>query len=85
MKDPIVESLAKIRALESKEILNEFTAPPGLAAAGKLGGKLLPGVGLALAAQDAYSRQKAGDTTGAAIAGLTGAASNIPVVGTAAS
>jgi hypothetical protein len=86
MKDPIVESLAKIRSLESKEILNEFiTAPPGLAAAGKLGGKLLPGVGLALAAQDAYSRQKAGDTTGAAIAGLTGAASSIPVVGTAAS
>jgi peptidoglycan hydrolase-like protein with peptidoglycan-binding domain len=85
MKDPIVESLAKIRALESKEILNEFTAPPGLAAAGKLGGKLLPGVGLALAAQDAYSRQQAGDTTGAAIAGLTGAASSIPVVGTAAS
>jgi hypothetical protein len=85
MKDPIVESLATIRSIESKEILNEFTAPPGLAAAGKLGGKLLPGVGLALAAQDAYSRQKAGDTTGAAIAGLTGAASNIPVVGTAAS
>ena len=85
MKDPIVESLAKIRVLESKEILNEFTVPPGLAAGGKLLGKALPGVGLALAAQDAYSRQKAGDTTGAAIAGLTGAASNIPVVGTAAS
>lgn len=85
MKDPIVESLATIRSIESKEILNEWTAPPGLAAAGKLGGKLLPGVGLALAAQDAYSRQKAGDTTGAAISGLTGAASNIPVIGTAAS
>jgi hypothetical protein len=85
MKDPIVESLAKIRALESKEILNEFTAPPALAAGGKFLGKALPGVGLALAAQDAYSRQKAGDTTGAAIAGLTGAASSIPVVGTAAS
>jgi hypothetical protein len=69
MKDPIVESLATIRSIESKEILNEWTAPPGLAAAGKLGGKLLPGVGLALAAQDAYSRQKAGDTTGAAISG----------------
>ena len=85
MNDPIVESLAAIRSIESKEVLNEWSAPPGLAAAGKLGGKLLPGVGLALAAQDAYSRQKAGDTTGAAIAGLTGAASNIPVVGTAAS
>ena len=89
MKDPIVESLAKIRSLESKEILNEFAAPPGAGAALKTGGKFLgkalPGVGLALAAQDAYSRQKAGDTTGAAIAGLTGAASSIPVVGTAAS
>jgi hypothetical protein len=85
MKDPVLDSLNKIRELESKEILTEWTAPPGLAAAGKLGGKLLPGVGLALAAQDAYSRQQAGDTTGAAISGLTGAASNIPVIGTAAS
>jgi hypothetical protein len=89
MKDPIVESLATIRSIESKEILNEFAVPPAagtaLKAGGKFLGKALPGVGLALAAQDAYSRQQAGDTTGAAIAGLTGAASNIPVVGTAAS
>ena len=85
MKDPIVDSLAKIRLLESKEILNEFTAPPALKAGGKFLGKALPGVGLALAAQDAYSRQQAGDTTGAAISAATGAASSIPVVGTAAS
>ena len=89
MKDTIAESLATIRSIESKEILNEFTVPPAAGAALKTGGKFLgkalPGVGLALAAQDAYSRQKAGDTTGAAIAGLTGAASSIPVVGTAAS
>lgn len=85
MKDPIVDLLAKIRLLESKEILNEFTAPPALKAGGKFLGKALPGVGLALAAQDAYSRQQAGDTTGAAISAATGAASSIPVVGTAAS
>lgn len=85
MYDPLVESLAKIRLLESKEILNEFTAPPALKAGGKFLGKALPGVGLALAAQDAYSRQQAGDTTGAAISAATGAASSIPVVGTAAS
>ena len=85
MKDPIVDSLAKIRLLESKEILNEFTVPPALKAGGKFLGKALPGVGLAVAAQDAYSRQQAGDTTGAAISAATGAASSIPVVGTAAS
>jgi hypothetical protein len=54
-------------------------------ALGKLGAKLVPGLGVAVGAADAYNRAKMGDTTGAAISGLTGAASTIPVVGTAAS
>lgn len=47
-------------------------------------GKALPGVGLALGAKDAYDRVKAGDYTGAAIAGAGGVANLIPGLGTAA-
>jgi hypothetical protein len=52
---------------------------------GGVAGKVLPGVGATLAAQDAYKRQQAGDTTGAVISGLSGAAGLVPGVGTAAS
>jgi len=53
-----------------------------------IGGKLmkfLPGVGLVAAGADAVRRASAGDYTGAAISAAGGAASFIPVVGTAAS
>ena len=83
MKDPIVESLAVIRSLESTEVLNEAAvAAPAAAVAGKgVGRYLIPGVGAALGAQDAYSRYKKGDLTGAAISGVGAAASLIPGVG----
>jgi hypothetical protein len=47
--------------------------------------KLLPGVGLAYGAYDAYDRAKEGDWTGAAMAGASGIASLVPGVGTAVS
>jgi hypothetical protein len=52
---------------------------------GKYLGKHLPGVGAAFSAADATHRFKQGDYGGAAISGLSGAASFVPVVGTAAS
>jgi hypothetical protein len=51
--------------------------------AGKFAGKLLPGVGTALNAADAYNRAQEGDYLGAGIAGVGAAASPFPVVGTA--
>ena len=79
----VLESLNKIRDLESKEILTEATAAAPVAqAAGKgLGRYVIPGVGAALGAQDAYSRYKKGDYAGAAISGVGAAASLIPGVG----
>ena len=53
--------------------------------AGKLAGKAIPGVGLALGAADAFERWKQGDYKGAAISGASGLASLVPGVGTAAS
>ena len=49
MKDPIIDSLATIRSIESKEILNEAAvAAPAAAAAGKGIGRFIPGIGAAL-------------------------------------
>ena len=53
--------------------------------AGKLAGKALPGVGLAMGIADAYDRWKKGDYKGAAISGASGVASLVPGAGTAAS
>ena len=86
MKDPIVESLAVIRSLESTGVLNEAAvAAPAAAVAGKGIGRFIPGVGAALGAYDAYGRAKQGDWAGAGLSALGGAASLIPGVGTAAS
>jgi len=86
MKDPIVESLAAIRSLESKEVLNEAAvAAPAAAVAGKGIGRFIPGVGAALGAYDAYGRAKQGDWAGAGLSAAGGIASLIPGVGTAAS
>ena len=52
-------------------------------AGGKMLGKLLPGVGLAFGAKDAYDRYQQGDYLGAGLAGLSGVASLVPGVGTA--
>jgi hypothetical protein len=84
MPDSIYESLNKIREIESKEILNENTAvaaPVAQAASKGIGRYIIPGVGAALGAQDAYNRYKKGDLTGAAISGVGAAASLIPGVG----
>ena len=54
-----------------------------LGSAGRVAGKLLPGVGTALNAADAYNRYQEGDTVGAGIAGVGAAASPFPILGTA--
>lgn len=87
MNDPILESLNKIRILESNKVLNEDVAATAAKSAGigsKVLGKVLPGAGVALGAYDAAKRLKAGDNIGAGIAGATAGASAIPVIGTAA-
>ena len=50
---------------------------------GKMLGKLIPGVGLAFGAKDAYDRYNKGDYLGAGLAGLSGVASLVPGIGTA--
>jgi hypothetical protein len=85
MSNTIADSLAKIRLIESTEVLNESAAAPVAQAAGKGIGRFIPGVGAALGAYDAYGRAKQGDWTGAGLSALGGAASLIPGIGTAAS
>ena len=85
MKDPIADSLAKIRLIESTEVLSEVAVAAPAAAASKGIGRFIPGVGAALGAYDAYGRAKQGDWAGAGLSALGGAASLIPGVGTAAS
>jgi hypothetical protein len=81
MNNGISDSLNKIRLIESP---TATAAPVAAKAGGKLLGKVIPGAGAALGAYDANNRLKAGDKTGAAIAGMTGAASMIPGIGTGA-
>jgi hypothetical protein len=50
---------------------------------GKMLGKLIPGVGLAFGAKDAYDRYNKGDYFGAGLAGLSGLSSLVPGIGTA--
>lgn len=63
---------------------DEGVASAALKGAGKIGARALPGVGLALGASDAWDRIKAGDYTGAALAGVGGVAGLVPGIGTAA-
>jgi peptidoglycan hydrolase-like protein with peptidoglycan-binding domain len=81
MNNSVSDSLNKIRLIESP---TTAAAPVATKAGGKLLGKVIPGAGAALGAYDAANRLKAGDKTGAAIAGITGAASMIPGIGTGA-
>ncbi len=87
MTNSVKSSLEKIRLIESQQISEAPAAAtaPAAKAAGKGIGRFIPGVGLALGAYDAYGRAKQGDWTGAALSGLSGAASLIPGIGTAAS
>ena len=68
----------------SSGVWSKIKNVPGVNAAGKLVGRVAPGAGVALGALDVANRYQAGDTTGAAIAGATAAASSIPGIGTAA-
>lgn len=81
MNNSVGDSLNKIRLIESP---TTAAAPVAAKAGGKILGKVIPGAGAALGAYDAANRLKAGDKTGAAIAGITGAASMIPGIGTGA-
>jgi peptidoglycan hydrolase-like protein with peptidoglycan-binding domain len=82
----VAESLQRIRLIESYSLAEApaAAAPVAAKAGSKLLGKVIPGAGAALGAYDAANRLKAGDKTGAAIAGITGAASMIPGIGTGA-
>lgn len=69
---------------ELKTIVDE-SAGALLGAAGKtFGKKVMPGVGAALGAYDAYQRAKKGDYVGSALSGAAGIASLIPGAGTGA-
>jgi peptidoglycan hydrolase-like protein with peptidoglycan-binding domain len=81
MKNSVYQSLNTIRLIESP---TTAAAPVAAKAGSKLLGKVIPVAGAALGAYDAANRLKAGDKTGAAIAGITGAASMIPGIGTGA-
>lgn len=65
---------------------NKIQNLPGanmMGSAGRMAGRLLPGVGTALNAADAYNRAQEGDYLGAGIAGIGAAASPFPILGTA--
>jgi hypothetical protein len=72
---------SKVQAAAAQRITN-MPSPGMLAGAGRMAGKLLPGVGTALNAADAYGRFQEGDYLGAGIAGVGAAASPFPVAGT---
>jgi hypothetical protein len=57
----------------------------GKAALAKAGSKLIPGLGAAYGAYDAYDRAKEGDYLGSGIAAASGLVSLVPGIGTAAS
>jgi hypothetical protein len=83
---PAVSKVAQQAGINAGEKAVAGAAKTGmLKGAGKLAGKLLPGVGLAFGAKDAYDRYQKGDYLGAGLAGLSGVASLVPGVGTAAS
>lgn len=74
--------MSRVQAAAANKIQN-LPGAGMMGSAGKMAGKLLPGVGTALNAADAYNRAQEGDYLGAGIAGVGAAASPFPVVGTA--
>ena len=79
MPEPTMQN--RVQAAAAQRITN-LPSPGMLAGAGKMAGKLLPGVGTALNAADAYNRFQEGDYLGAGIAGAGAVASPFPVAGT---
>ena len=80
---PAEQSLAnKVREVAASKIAGIAQASPMLAKAGSFVGKALPGAGAALGGLEAYNRAQQGDYLGAGLAGVGGAASFVPVVGT---
>jgi len=73
--------LREVTGATVTEATATMAAPAAQAAGKSVGRYLIPGVGSALGAQDAYSRYKKGDYAGAAISGVGAAASLIPGVG----
>jgi hypothetical protein len=74
---------ARIREAAASKIAVLTQAAPRLGTAGRMAGKLLPGAGAALGGMEAYNRAQQGDYLGAGLAGVGGAASFVPGVGTA--
>ena len=79
MPEPTMQN--RVQAAAAQRITN-MPSPGMLAGAGRMAGKLLPGVGTALNAADAYGRFQEGDYLGAGIAGAGAVASPFPVAGT---
>ena len=80
---PAEQSLAsKVREVAASKISGLAKASPMLATAGRVAGRVLPGAGAALGGMEAYNRAQEGDYLGAGLAGVGGAASFVPVVGT---
>jgi hypothetical protein len=81
---PAVAKVAQQAGINAGEKAVAGAAKTGaLKAGGKMLGKLIPGVGLAFGAKDAYDRYNKGDYLGAGLAGLSGVASLVPGIGTA--
>jgi hypothetical protein len=75
-------NLARTAAGVASAIPASAYAKVGGATAGKAAAKLIPGVGAALGAWDAYDRAKQGDWVGAGLSGAAGLASLVPGIGT---
>ena len=73
----------QIRQKAASMVTGLTQAAPMLGTAGRVAGKLLPGAGAALGGMEAYNRAQQGDYLGAGLAGVGGAASFVPGVGTA--
>jgi len=74
------DTAARAQQAAAQKITN--LPPSMLGQAGRMAGRLLPGVGTALNAADAYGRFNEGDYLGAGIAGIGAAASPFPIAGT---
>ena len=74
---------ARVRDAAASKITGLAQAAPMLATAGRMAGKVLPGAGAVVGGLEAYNRAQQGDYLGAGLAGVGGAASFVPGVGTA--
>jgi len=79
---PQASMASRVQAAAASNIKN-LPGAGMMGSAGRMAGRVLPGVGTALNAADAYNRYNEGDYLGAGIAGVGAAASPFPVLGTA--